>query len=238
MKSITNYILNDSNEKIQLDDIHDIFSKSEYGKVLKDRIRYSEFKPSGILNNEWVRILGPDVNNLDHLYFTYLLTRKFLMFNRDFSEEDSGTLLISALIHDWGETVIGDIRFPSKNESHNVLERIYIKRISGEVLNNLEIEEKIDKVITEVFNGDNFHLRRAFDSIERQGYLLTGIRAWKMSDDNDTELSVNLRSLASEVVVNHYEVLKEYSKEFDMIRRYLEVMDDVIDEIQYSEFYM
>ena len=235
MKRITDSLTNKIGKKVAFDEIHQVFSESKYGEELSKRVRFKEYKPSAVDEKKWVEILGPDVDNLEHLYYTYILTRKFLThFSPDsFSENEKEILLFTALIHDWGEVVVGDIRFPQKNSYHNKLEMIHIKKISNELLSEYELSDRVNSVLSEVLDKKNEKLSKSFDAIEKNGYVSTGIRAWKVSGFEDDELSVNLRSLAVEVVTNHYEPLVNYSEYFPMIRRYLNSMDDVISEIKY-----
>ena len=41
-------------------------------------MRYGPYKPEELSNEEWVRILGPDVNNLEHLKITLAITNDFI----------------------------------------------------------------------------------------------------------------------------------------------------------------
>ncbi|MBI2013094.1 MAG: hypothetical protein HYS88_01460, partial [Candidatus Colwellbacteria bacterium] len=108
----------DSIDGVTFEEIYELFAGSSYGKILRQRVRYGPYKPEELSNEEWVKILGPDVNNLEHLKTTLAITNDFIYRARyphpewqpreiNFSREEKELLCLTAVIHDWGEAVVG-----------------------------------------------------------------------------------------------------------------------------------
>src|SRR3989338_7414176 len=63
-------------------DIYNLFSKTGYGMILSQRIRWSIYKPQEMSHTAWEQLIGHDANNLKHLLVSYRLTQLFLLKKR------------------------------------------------------------------------------------------------------------------------------------------------------------
>ncbi|MDX9971090.1 MAG: HD domain-containing protein [Candidatus Gracilibacteria bacterium] len=94
------------------------FCNSDDGKILNSQVRYERYKPTTVSNERWIKILGADVNNLNHMRLTYGLTRIFLEKQKGkFSNDEVNILLLTSIIHDIAEAKIGDISYDQKTDS-------------------------------------------------------------------------------------------------------------------------
>lgn len=59
-------------------DIHRSFAETPMGQALATKARYDRYRPDSIPPAEWERLLGRDVNNLEHMPLTLELAQSFL----------------------------------------------------------------------------------------------------------------------------------------------------------------
>jgi hypothetical protein len=202
------------------------FAKSQYGERLAGKIRYERYKPDIVSAEHWIKLLGPDVDNLKHLLVSLGTTKRFVALCRQesrdgfscFSTEDENDLAIVAVTHDFGEAVIGDISWDEKTSLDEHEELRHLRSILSQlVFENGEIfpQEKISRVIDILGNADS-RLGRSFNVIERMGYVATGVRALNICNQggHDLELRGNLEWLASNVLANQIERLLQVRKEY------------------------
>lgn len=229
-------------------EIHERFSVTEYGKTLRDEIRFSYFA-KGVSKDKWKQILGVDVNNLEHMPLTYSLTRFFLRYCRreEFSTDKQEVLLLTSIIHDWPEAIFGDIPRPLKTEEDEKKERellptmideVLLKPISSEILEPILSRAPVDliglpnnvqRAIEAAFVKDT-KLSEAFNIIENIGYLRTSLRAWQKSNSKGLPENLNyqLKCLANGVIANTIECLISYSDVYPAVGIFLAKMQDVI----------
>ncbi|MBD3363321.1 hypothetical protein GF362_06410 [Candidatus Dojkabacteria bacterium] len=238
------------NSPIPFKDIHEAFASTKYGEILAGNIRYERFKPLHISPQEWYTLLGDDVNNLTHLTYTFNLAHDFLTTNNDalqqntngyleksiFNQDEEQKLLLSALIHDWGEAVVGDIPFDIKTEEDEELEFHAFDQIIHEINEQTSINldsNFIKETLLEVVFGMDSKLSKAFNAIERLGYLTTGIKAWFKSteiQEDDPILSQNLEQLANNVLLNQIPTLIEYASIYPAVHKYLTSHEESISQ--------
>lgn len=182
--------------------IHQRFSQTNHGKTLATRIRFGTYKPDSITNEEWWTILGPDVNNLHHIYTTYLITREYVANHSELTYEDKTLILLAAITHDWGEAITGDILLPLKTEAHSRKEKELFDGLLVEYL-GFAIDDTIrNKIVSIVFDSSN-GLGRHFRLIEEWGYFRTALKAWKHACLTDyRELQKRLNTLTYSVFAN------------------------------------
>jgi hypothetical protein len=224
------------------------FSRTNYGNTLKSNIRFSYFKPKHISSKDWENTLGKDVSNLYHLYVSLQITRNFLIHcshpnqkwhnsltqEAKFNSEEQKILLFTSVIHDWAEAVIGDIDFAFKKQSDEKQELIILKDLLNQILgdgkNNKDLN-RIGDTVTSILKEKNSKLGKAFNAIEKIGYLKTGMKAWLIANKNTNEISKDLKHLASRVVNLHTAKLIEYSDIYPFIYSYLYYRKGAISEI-------
>jgi hypothetical protein len=207
-------------------DIYNTFKLTKYGEKLAHEVRYEKYKPSSISNDEWIKILGPDVNNLEHMLVTYELSRTFIKtsLSNDFTEQESEVLLTSALIHDWAEAIVGDVSFGDRNADIDAKE-VYVfhkhlsKFYTGKNPNHLKLIKDAAKDV--IFNHES-KLGKAFNAIERLGYLNTSIRAYhQLANDLSGELNDGLSWLIADVLCNQITSLIKYSDIYQAVETFL-----------------
>ena len=212
--------------------LHQIFAASDFGKTLNGNIRFADFKPVDIDNETWVDVLGDDVNNLHHMPHTHKLVGRFSV-AQCLSEKDATTLLTTAMTHDWGEAIDGDIALPFKTEADEVSEQISFRMIADELLGKYEGEELSDTVWN-VLNKDDKELGDKFRAIEYIGYNTTAMRAGYMGraisarliklpfDRPKIEhLAGGLIGFESAMQAQSYATLAGYSEKYPGIQRIL-----------------
>lgn len=212
-------------------EIHDRFSATSYGQTLAKNIRYRFFKPPEVTHAEWERLLGPDVNNLEHHWWSERVMRAFLRRSEGFSQEEQEILLLTAVTHDWAEAVIGDVPYGQKTTGEEESELRLIPEIALECFGeNLAqpVRQTIEKVLREKPHlrktGEGSKLGHAFEAVEQLGYFGTGGRAWAEATKRDglsEPLRSNLQWLGIEVHVHHVPILLRYAETYPAVRRYL-----------------
>lgn len=202
-------------------EIHNRFKNSEYGKILENNIRFGDFKPEFVSNELWEYLLGDDVNNLRHMPHTLETTKKFARLHKL-----GGALLEkTAVTHDWGEAVVGDVALPDKElwGVDNREEEAYMK-IAWEV-----IPEEDLSYVPEILWGEH-PLKEPFNVIEYIGYCQTGLRAGKMalllaggiikpelSRKQIDGLLGGLLSLNKQVEIKNFKKLSAYEEKYPKI---------------------
>ena len=245
-----------SKKPLGFNKIFDKFAKTKYGETLRSNIRFSEFKPQNISNDEWVEMLGRDVNNLFHLSVSLNITRSFLSQCSSptktwqkhipqtalFTSEQQTELLFTAVTHDWAEAIIGDIPLTSKKDTDENMEMIILRKLIHEILGEKIEKHKIDRLTNNVhtiLTDKNTKLGKAFNAIERMGYVKTGIKAWHLSQGMNNEMGKKLRHLAIRVFLIHTPHLIEYAKIYPPVYYFLirnnKPISDVFINIEYQK---
>lgn len=212
-------------------DIHENFRGTSYGKILAENIRYRFFKPQETSNAEWESILGPDVNNLEHHWWSYRVTRAFLRAHADFSPEEQEILLLTAVTHDWAEAVIGDVPYGQKTGGEEEEELRLIPAIALECFGE-HLARSVRQTISQVLRGkpelrktgEGPKLAHAFEVVEQLGYFGTSGRAWAEAHRRtglSDALRGNLQWLGLEIHAHHLPILLRYAETYPAVRRYL-----------------
>lgn len=209
--------------------IHTAFAATEHGQVLAQNVRYERYKPTEVSNERWVELLGADVNNLTHMPLTYGLTKSFIEHAENslpgfLTPHESEVLQVSALIHDWAEVIVGDITYSDKTPEDESEER-------QQLTDNIEafytgdvaaIKQLINEAIGEVIFSPDSKLGKAFNVIERVGYVRTALRASQhVLAGTAPDCEEGLRWLVADVFSNHPVALVNYAEDFPPVKRYL-----------------
>lgn len=213
---------------------------SKYGQILAQNIRFGRFKPDTIKAFTWEKILGPDVNNLRHMWFTKKLTDVFISYSpkKQFSQRDVHLLRLTATFHDLAESIVGDIPKVHKQLSDEQLEKTTL-------LDLVHLLTKIEPIFNQsesdifysiehiLFPPSPTQLSQAFAAVEYLGYLHTACTAKNIttlrSRKNATFLQ--LKQLADEVIPNSLKQLKLFSPAFPAIDRIISHTDPYRDNL-------
>lgn len=214
--------------------LHDAYAQSPAGENLSARVRYDAYRPVDTSVKEWQDLLGADVNNLDHMLVTVQVASTFLRMSRmqetpntlaPFSIEDENDLLLAAAIHDWGEGVEGceDITWRKKSKDDDLREKVAIKEIIKEVSTSfsggdrdeeLEVRSQLERVVDEIVFNNESRLGRAFDAIERVGYLRTAVRSWReQANVENPDMKDALQWISADVLALHTIPLLSHSQD-------------------------
>ena len=218
--------------------IHQSFSETEHGQRLADNVRYERYKPEGVSNERWVEVLGPDVNNLSHLTFTYGLTKSFVhqLEKTDpncLTDQEKGTLSVASLIHDWAESVVGDLSWDEKCKDAEAEEAAAFDKSLADFYDgeSSDIKEQIKLARDEVIYNPESKLGRIFNAIERAGYIRTALRASKHVIKGDAkDCEDGLRWIVGDVFGNHIIKTLEYANDYPPIYQLItDRTDDISD---------
>ena len=235
-------------EGVTFHEIYELFANSPYGKILGQRVRYGPYKPEELSNEEWVKILGPDVHNLEHLLWTLSIARDFLRYSLNpheswqgevpkearFNEDEQKMLLLAAVMHDWGESVVGDILWHRKNSHDEEEELKALDSIIGELCEGKYSEELVSKmhqVGNIIFRDKESKPGRAFNTIELIGYGGTAMRAWEKRLECEEVLSFALSGVAAKLIHDHLSAWQKQGKIYPASHFFLWKNEKPIQEI-------
>lgn len=207
--------------------IYSEFCASQYATELAGRPRFDRYRPQAVDASEWIALLGPDVDNLRHHEVVLSQTVDFLHDSKnqrprvhltDFTPAEENLLISVAITHDWGERKNGDINRLLKTLDDEEAEMVELSRLIIEFSNDAGLAQSVIEVLTD----KESKLGRAFDSIERVGYLDTALKAaeeyYKATGD---ELRYALASIVGSVFSNNLDILVGYADDYDYTKKYL-----------------
>ena len=224
--------MNLKKEFSDLIELHNFFTETKYGQTLAKNIRYGRYKPEHWTNEKWEEILGIDVNNLRHLLNILMFTKKFVeTTERMFSEKTKFILMLSAVTHDWGEAVVGDIITDLKTGEQEKKELIAFREVASETLSLYKKKEYYAAInsIEEVVFNDSF-LHSVFKNVvEELAAFNTAIRAWREAKNYPAEASC-LQWITVNVFVYIHKPLK-WTGYFELVPKFFAANRDLITEI-------
>lgn len=216
---------------------HQTFAASPYGETLVGRTRFGNFQADVVSNELWETLLGDDVNNLKHMPHTYRLAARFCI-QQSLNEEDTRTLVTTAMTHDWGEAVIGDIALPDKTNSDTKREEVAFRAIADDLF-GAEGEELSD-MVWKVMNHEDERLGDMFTSIENAGYCMTAARAGYVADGITHDLITldlpridRLKVMGGLFSLEHDLQAKTYPLLAGYIKKYKGLGDIVLEGVQH-----
>lgn len=236
MENLPSYI----NEHTSYGEVHNSFVESVYGLDIDGHVRFERFKPEHVSNEQWRELLGSDVDSSQHMPLTYGMSRAFLNYYRthpyentngvEFSPEEEHILMLAAMTNNWGESRTGDVSYDQKTVDIEKEEKDAYRDILTELYSDSIDVKKRMLVERTIFENDT-KLGRAFDAIQKAGYLRTGLQAFEASQDIEDEvLAEHLQWLCGNVLSNQIIVLIEYSKSYPPVRSFLENQRESISE--------
>jgi len=196
---------------------HD-FASTPYGANLADSVRYEKYNLASLPNEQWRELLGPDVNNLEHMRVTYQLTQSFVRHSQAhqpglLTATDATQLLVAAVIHDQGEALVGDISYGDKQTADTRKEQQLFAEHAAAFTPDASsmLRHYLARARDTIVFDSTTRLGRMFNAIERVGYLRTALRAsQQLSDGNAGAAEPGLRWLVADVLSNQIKALEDY----------------------------
>jgi 5'-deoxynucleotidase YfbR-like HD superfamily hydrolase len=144
---------------------------TEYGDILKNSPRWSNYMPGWMSVQEWERVLGPSVNNYWHMEHMAELTDHYIeradKLGIPLHEEDADLLRAVAYVHDFAEAIDGDTPDPDKVFDKQAFdqERSSLIKVLGSVT---ESPEAVADLVLPVMHGRHLlsHVWRAIELVE------------------------------------------------------------------------
>jgi hypothetical protein len=218
---------------IQMSNLHETFAESQYGQDLVTRTRFNDFKPDWTTTEQWCNLLGPDVNNLGHMPHTQGIAAEFSA-AQNLDTETSRLLATTAITHDWGEAIIGDIALPAKTEEDEKREQVAYRQIAYDLLGE-QMGEDLTTRVWSVLNKTNSEAGDMFRAIEYIGYCTTALRAGKaavylatgvldlgIERARKEQLTGGLLGMAKAVEVHNFTTLKGYAEKYPGVREVIQ----------------
>lgn len=210
--------------ELKVPELYQAFSESEYGRHLEQRTRWDDFRPEWATTELWCDLLGDDVNNLRHMPHTTGIAVSFAAAT-NLSVSETDTLLTTAITHDWGEAIIGDIPLPAKTEEDEKKEFVAYRHIAQTLFGNRG-DRLADRVLP-VLGHEDKEMGDMFRAVEYVGYCTTALRAGRVAvslTHGFRELDItrkqkegligSLLSLENAVKTNGFSTLTQYVKKY------------------------
>lgn len=225
----------DMGEGRKPEELYTIFSETEHGQKLAGSVRYERYIPDGVSKERWEEVLGPDVNNLTHLFHTFEITNKFIKDAEGselaLSDSDKEKLQFAAIIHDWAESIDGDVNYNDKTDAHAESELVYFREYLDEFCPDLSADQKKEliEIAEEIVFNEETELGILFNSIERIGYVETALLAfYQAQQDAYSDCAKGLTWLTADVFANQIGILLERAAWCPPVQKFLIENKDAI----------
>ena len=234
--------------------VYQSFEATPYGQHLAGNIRYERYNLAGVSIDEWRGMLGPDVNNLEHMQYTTELAAYYVSKSHPetLQPHEMEDLLIAAAIHDQGEFFTGDITASLKTDEDEVEELAKAVEHAKQMMPDLDnlTHARIQRIRTDIVFNRETPLGARFASIERMGYLQTALKAYAHFAYNDTlhdDTRTGLEWLVADVMMNMFDNnMLDVASEDPVIHQFIrnraraitESMDTISDDVfvHYGDF--
>ncbi len=222
----------------KLVDIHYAFAGTEPGQYLGSKVRWEKFKPADVANERWRKLLGVDTDNLHHGKLMGTIARSFARRMNEavpgyFTLFEGAVFEVAGYIHDWGEAdeATGDVSFSDKTMDDTERERLicqaHIKHLFPD--ETTATYPLLNQAFNEVIHAEDTKLGKAFNAIERIGYMRTGLRAAQhVIDGTAPDCDEGMRWLATDVLTNQPSALINFSRDYPPINDYIIAQKDRI----------
>ncbi len=228
-------------EPLSFGRLHRDFAKTVYGQTLASNVRWETYKPAEISKAEWVKMLGADANNLEHMNLMYGMTRAFLRHEHTtavnklhpetpLTKAEREILLLTAVVHDWSEAITGDIPPFMKTDAFRKSEDEAFLKIAHECLDNILPPKTVGTIISTNTDKHN-RIKIIFKVVEEVSFVRTAINAWRQSLVVQNGAAPSLINLCCNVFRYEIPVMIMNSLKHYAVREYLYGMAEQISEI-------
>ena len=190
-------------------------------------------------HGEWTRIIFNRFNSFNDQKLEQGSALKL-------SEFENRIMQICFEIHDWPESVKGDISYDQKTEDQEKTEQIVLHDMMSRYLfgDNRYSAHEINLISQIIFGPKESNerleiLHEIFNTIERIGYLRTALKAWqrgyqKLKDDNDEDSKILTKAYLTgsvNVILNQLEKLNERVEKYPCLKAFLGHYQKTIESI-------
>lgn len=222
----------------------DMLAESNYGQLLRENVgaRYKMWAWSD--QARFIEVMGPDVDPVLHgAHQAETVVKPFVEFQNvsdrpHFTYEEANLLYITNLLHDAHEGLTGDIPKPDKTPESDAQELRINRQVVSELMgwrNGHPLLEGMQQIMGDV--AGTTRIGRAFEAIERAGYLQTGLRAWSMRNHSQLNFSERFRTVAMGRIVSLDSAahLLKYANEFPYVDHLLSTNAPALQEMAQTD---
>ncbi len=166
--------------------IDNLMLTSPWGQTLEQSVRWGRYKPPSLTNEQWVGLLGRDVNNFHHMSLMRGFTAWFVDTCNQINPRLNGyvtfdslsrdALLLTATVHDFAEAIHTDIPAPEKTKDDEAQEIETLNMLLPQVL-GLESGAHELQIISDIMSDPASGLGHTWRTIEDMGYIRAGLVA-------------------------------------------------------------
>lgn len=208
--------------------VHDAFAQTRYGQALASRVRFERYKPAQVTNEQWVDLLGADVNNLEHMVLTYGLTKQLIKQTEEavpgsIAPNEQILLKVGAITHDQAEAIIGDITYSEKTSDDESAERHTFRQYAEAFSPGIapEFRELVMEAQDKIVFDRSTKLGAMFSAVESIGYVRTALRASEVTYDADVATADGCRWLVADVLGDQVGFLTQEASKYPPVMQYL-----------------
>lgn len=145
---------------------------------------------------------------------------------------------MAATIHDWAESIFGDIEAPLKTGSHDEIEKRELHNIietfCAQHPDYAKLQSDMHMVTETIIFTQETKLGKAFHAIELMGYCRTALRAWSRIPEAQEPIKTALLSLATEITSRSYGKLEAMASEYPAIQAFVDepIHQHIVAEIR------
>lgn len=208
--------------------LYDRFAATKFGAALGQEIWYQRYNQDTVTAEQWRELLGPDVNNLEHMRYTTELAAYYISQYRqhgagDLTEDDEAALLIAAAIHDQGEVFDGDITYSEKTALDELNEQQKSLAAARQLLPGLDDDayHRIAMIRQTIVFDKHSRLGKIFAVIEHMGYIQTALKAQAQvahNPDVSDETRQGLQWLVADVLMNNFDGFADTNEDVVLAR--------------------
>lgn len=201
----------------------EMLEDSNYGELLRRNVqaRYKMWWWPDL--KRFKEAMGPDVDPVLHgPHQAETVVKPFVEFQNvsdrpHFTYEEANLLYITNLLHDSHEGLTGDVPKPQKTVESDAEELRVNRQVVSELMgwrNGHPLLEGMQAIMGDM--AGETRMGRAFEAIERAGYLQTGLRAWSMRNHSqlsraEKQQTIEMGRIVSQDSAKH---LERFASEF------------------------
>jgi hypothetical protein len=206
-------------------EVEAVVRDSEYGRKLSLEARYNKYRHPSVSIEDWQKLLGRDVNNLEHMPLTRGIALALIRHSKThqpelLDAEDELVIPIAGSMHDVGEAIESDISLSDKTADDDVREALAVDIVTASLYPE-GTPPLVEQAKSFIFDHDGETKRgRIFNSIEHLGYMRTAMNAMDLvQSGRSPEIQIpGLQWLYTDVLTNATRRLITDAERIDAVR--------------------